>query len=761
MLKKLKPISILIAIVSIILFIGFYDYIIQKWPFIPYFDSRTQYRQYFSEFTRLIINSLKYKAFPFWSWNFFLGNNFWASKSYQLLGDIFAYVTLLVSGHVFNKILIVTLLKYFVSALAFFGYLKYRNVSYKTQIIGALLYSFSSYILRFTEQPFFVTFYVLIPIYLISVEQILHKKRPYLFIFMVGFMTVTNYYLFYTTTLFSIIYFVYRSYELKLELKKSVSLFLSFILYYLIGFLLSTFIILPTFYSIINNPRVGNVTSNLFYYSDVKTYFNIIMSILLPMQSSLNGMFYSSEYSLESYIWAGSIITLLLPQVFFDINKYNKKINSFLFIVLSFFLLLPLGGIIMHGFSNPTFRWEFIVLIFNIIVILPFIDNPQLINKKVLLISIIIIITMIIFGFILFNLITNFSINFESNQILIYCFYLTFYIVNFIVLYYKKDSINFKNYILFLLIFELIFTTTLTFNKPSAKVFNWDTINKVESVLGDEGELTRHLQTFDASEEFYRVYVPYESVYWIFSLNMNLIYDFMDTKTYDTTYQTTNNDLFRIIENEFYYDWFIDITNPNVIDFIGVKYALVREKGELPHENFTYLGTFNYLEVYQNNNFEGLFKSYNKILTYEDYSLINDPSLINTCIILNNEDYDEVNSLINISDYNYSIKNAEKYQNMLITYANNTEDIFVVSNIAFDEGWEVSINNVKVKAYSTNGGFLAFSVPANGGEIKFYFMPKGFKVGIIISILSSIVFLIVIAYCEFKRRNKKLKSFND
>lgn len=752
MSKKIKPIIILTTIVGLILFISFYDYLIQKWPFIPYFDSRTQYRQYFSEFTRLINNAVKFRILPFWSWNFFLGNNFWASKSYQLLGDIFAYVTLLISGHVFNKILIVTLLKYLVAALAFYSYLRYRHFSYKTRIIGALLFSFSSYILRFTEQPFFMTFYVLIPIYIISIEQVLHKKRPYFFIFMVGFMTITNYYLFYTTTIFSLMYFLYRAFEDKLDFKDSFKLFGIFILYYLLGFLLSSFIILPTFYSIIGNPRVGNITSSLLVYSDIKTYFNIIMSMLLPMQSSLNGMFHSSEYSLESYIWAGSLLTLLLPQIFFDLNQSKKRLNCILYFIMSILLFVPLGGSIMHGFSNPTFRWEFIILIFNIIVVLPFIENPKEINRFVLLISIIAVITTIILGSILFNIATDNLIPFDLDQIKIYGVYSIFYLLTFLIIFYIKKTELMKSMLLILLAFELLFTTTLTFNKPSAKSFNWDTIQKVESVLGAQGELTSYLQTFDTNEEFYRVYVPYDSVYWVFSLNMNLIYDFMDTKTYDTTYQTTNNDLFRIIENENYYKWFIDVKEPNVIDFIGVKYALVREKGELPHQNFTYIGTYHYLEVYQNNNYDGVLKSYNEIISYEEYSKVNNPEIINTHVIVNDKDIKEISALLKSSSAKYSIKEAQKYPNMLIVNSNNVEDMFMVSNVPFDEGWRVSINNVEVKTYSTNGGFVSFFVPSAGGEIKFYFMPKGFKTGIIISILSSILFLILVINHEIKRR---------
>jgi len=100
------------------------------------------------------MNSINFKSLPFWSWNFFLGNNFWASKSYQLLGDLFAYIALLFDTHVYNRILIVTIMKYFISALGFYFYLRNRTESKHTRIIGALLYAFSSYLFAIYRTTF-------------------------------------------------------------------------------------------------------------------------------------------------------------------------------------------------------------------------------------------------------------------------------------------------------------------------------------------------------------------------------------------------------------------------------------------------------------------------------------------------------------------------------------------------------------------------------------------------------------------------------
>ena len=310
MKKRVIPLMAVILITSVILVFSFYDFIFQNWPYIPHFDMRTQYRQYFAEFERLIMNAIEYNVFPFWSWNFFLGNNFWASKSFHLLGDIFAYLSLFIDAHVYNRVLLVTLMKFLLSTVTFYLYLEHRNKSFKVRLIGALSYSFSSFILRFTELPYFMTFYALIPVYLIGLENILLRKRPYLFIILTTLLLITNYYLFYTLTIFSVIYYIFRVIELKLDFKTSISKFMSFILFYLIGAGLTMFIILPTFFYIIENPRIGNLDFNFWTYPALTNYLNIMTSFLLPMPSMLSSVFVSQYYNFESYIWAGSLFAL-------------------------------------------------------------------------------------------------------------------------------------------------------------------------------------------------------------------------------------------------------------------------------------------------------------------------------------------------------------------------------------------------------------------------------------------------------------------
>ena len=52
-------------------------------------DQRLQYNYFYEEWLNLIDNFIKRGELPFYSWNTFLGSNFYASKAYYVVGDIF------------------------------------------------------------------------------------------------------------------------------------------------------------------------------------------------------------------------------------------------------------------------------------------------------------------------------------------------------------------------------------------------------------------------------------------------------------------------------------------------------------------------------------------------------------------------------------------------------------------------------------------------------------------------------------------------
>lgn len=91
-----------------------------------------------------------------------------------------------------------------------------------------------------------------------------------------------------------------------------------------------------------------------------------------------------------------------------------------------------------------------------------------------------------------------------------------------------------------------------------------------------------------------------------------------------------------------------------------------------------------------------------------------------------------------------------------ITYQTNntTERLAVFSEIYYDKGWNAYINGKPIDHFRANYVLRAMQIPAGSHKIEFKFEPKAYKIGEIISLISSIILvlgLIFIIYTENRK----------
>lgn len=97
--------------------------------------------------------------------------------------------------------------------------------------------------------------------------------------------------------------------------------------------------------------------------------------------------------------------SLLIPQVF---AKKEKNKNTIVFLLVNLlFMIIPFGSSIMHGFSEPAFRWFQFSLFVNLTLILPYLDENKLINRKCLFMSVLFISLILLFGTPLLGILNN------------------------------------------------------------------------------------------------------------------------------------------------------------------------------------------------------------------------------------------------------------------------------------------------------------------------------------------------------------------
>ena len=709
-------------------------------------DLRPQWYPFYEQFREMIENLITNRVFPFYSFDSFLGTDFFTSKSYYLTGDLFSYLGLFFKTNFFDTAMILNIIKFSFGSFSMYVLLDKYHYSNITKTIGAIAFGFSGWAIFYSGQLSFLSFYCLIPLYLIGIENYITKDRFVIFISSTTLLLFTNFYFFFTLSFLTPIYFLYRYYiqfsSFQLATKKTIRL----IFYYLIGVGITFFLTLPTISYILQNERLGANEFNLFY--EFKVYLHYLISTLIPnylyiyRENVFNTDFH---YSREICMYATSIVILMLPQLFGERDKLFKKATISLYIVIFVILLFPGLAQIIHGFSDPSFRWIFFIIIINIIVACRYIDNFRLINMTILKITLFVICGVLLLIIPLTTQLLGANINSYLNQWGLFLLFIPIYVLLYFII--KRLGIKSKKLILLVTTLEIgISGFLLYFNMLNiSNNQNYDFSNKVtQSLESNKGELNNHLNYLDNESgysQYYRVYVDQKDVYWDYSHNMSLFYDINGLMTYDSTYEPSLNSLKKISNdlNDFGAGWIFDIKDPNVINFLSTKFAIVRDEKLLVNGvKWKFVTDYNGLKIYKNINYRPLGVSYSKIKSYEEVASSAD--LLDYVICTDNCDTIESqlgNDFAIIENINYS-------NNSIYGTCSSLDDTYIVTSIPYNKGWTLSINGITENIDNVNGGFMGFSISKGNNDIYLNFVPYGLKLGASISLVSLLIFIFLL-----------------
>lgn len=352
-MKKIKANKIYLYYFLIFLLLSsivFSIFSINKKTFIWQADGLKQHFIILKDFHETIKNFLSNPAngLDLFSWDMGLGMDVIGQYSYYVLGDPFAYLSLLFPEESLEIIYsIFILVRMFFVGFAFIQYAKYHKHSNTNILLGTILYTFSSFALfAGVRHPYFLNAMILFPFLLLAVDKLLKENKKVPLAVWVAISAISNYYFFYMHTIMLAIYAIiqyiceYRKQGVKHFLKKLGSATLA----YIIGILIASIILLPTIYAFLNSGRTGEET--ICQYS--LDYYKCLFTINLCTA-------YGDNWS---YIGVSSIILLMLPILLMRRKQY-KIFFSYL-IVATLFLVIPILGSMMNGFSFPNNRWSFI-----------------------------------------------------------------------------------------------------------------------------------------------------------------------------------------------------------------------------------------------------------------------------------------------------------------------------------------------------------------------------------------------------------------
>ncbi len=282
------------------------------------------------------------------SWKMGLGMDVIGQYSYYVLGDPFAYLSLLFPTQsleiVYSCLIILRL--YFIG-IAFIQYAKYHQNPNQNILLGAILYTFSSFALfAGVRHPYFLNAMILFPFLLLGVDKLLKENKKVPLTAWVAISAISNYYFFYMHTIMLVIYAIIR--YLCEYRKEGVKHFFrklgSGILIYVIGILIASIILLPTIYAFLNSARTGEDAICQYSLDYYKSLFSINLFTV-----------YGDNWS---YIGVSSVILVMLPVLLMRRKQY--KVFFIYLIITTLFLIIPILGSFMNGFSFPNNRWSFI-----------------------------------------------------------------------------------------------------------------------------------------------------------------------------------------------------------------------------------------------------------------------------------------------------------------------------------------------------------------------------------------------------------------
>lgn len=310
---------------------------------------------------------------PFWSWNHYFGDNFIGAYSFYTLTSPFVWIDCLFPyRYLIWGIELTLLLKFICCGWASYAYLRRMEFSEQLSMLGALMYTFSSYVITNLFYYHFMEPLICFPLLLLAIESFLagdrHGRSALIGAsFLVAFI---NFYFSIGSFIAAAIYALCR--VLGGQFEHRASTIAKGIGYICIGIGLASFILLPTFCYLNGGPR--ETFPQLGFKEFLYQLGNRAIYLFMPkLEEGPNPYFHVVSN------WSGPAVALPVVGCFFALVYMAKHRDwlSLLLLVSLVFYLTPLNGAFTLFTSQTYVRWGYALCIFLILPTLRVIDSGE------------------------------------------------------------------------------------------------------------------------------------------------------------------------------------------------------------------------------------------------------------------------------------------------------------------------------------------------------------------------------------------------
>ena len=727
------------------------------------YDYVLQHLLFYKEFYRLLDHGL-----PFWSWNSFLGLNFWASKAYYLIGDPYAWLGHLVADPVNHvpEILTTLLNVKFLVAYSSFYLLTYQwNLKPLHSVILSLIYVFSGWNLVFLEHPMYTSFYSILPLLFFGIERFLKTKHGFWIYSSVALLVSINFYLFWVVSILVLIYWLfvwlYQNQNGWLAFfKQSFGL----LLYYVFGVAIASVIWYPSVLHLLQSQRIGNALDSYTQWSDVNIASFFLFS-LVPMLKYLDGVFKDYWYYFNQVgLYISVLAWFLVPQALWSSKTKREFFSILLLMGLSLGLMVsPQIGLFFH--FTYSIRYTLIETFIGLVLMgMAFKRSSSWTWWSILLSEgLILTVYVLIKNVYVPTLYPELPFHLEELSLLETALKLSIgYTVVLLAWIFiqrtklRKFTIIFNAALALIVVFELQGSTHAALLSQKNE---WE----LPYTNTDFEKALNYIQAQD--QGFYRIYTDFASY-----SNLSLAYGFMGHSTYDTTYEYSLSPFLHWTRQYPETNWEFTYSDPTLTSIVGIQYAIVRTvSNDIPMTDEWFaeeigldqdFGEFHVLRYKESTSFA---TSYTQ---FADDTEINQLDIESTDYRINELAgklkktlYVDASLLSSISTSQPSDPlniNPTVMQDNHLEFAFNTQqDSILLLRMPYDKGWSVLDQSESLKTTPVQGGFLGIVLPKGDHELQLNFSPEGFDFGKKISFISLLVAIVldlmIVAYRTFKR----------
>ncbi len=325
---------------------------------------------YFFEALR---NALHGDANLLYSWARSLGGEFIGIYAYYLASPLSYLVFFFSENHITEALLTIILLKCGISGATMSYYLKKNRPAVKELwvILFSTMYALSSYVIAYAHNTMWMDAFMLFPLVIYGVEQIIKKHNCTLFVVTLTLTLMSTFYIGYMVCIFVFFYFFYyyiassadygnNFYGEKLHFLKSL---IRMGISAAVSLAISALILIPTYYAL----TFGKTT-----FSDPSWEMTSQFNLIEFFAKMLPGGYDTVRPDGLPFVYCGLLTLLILPVFFLSKNvKLREKISAVF--MLSFLVICmenSVSDLIWHCFQRPNwlnYRYSF-MFIFLLIV---------------------------------------------------------------------------------------------------------------------------------------------------------------------------------------------------------------------------------------------------------------------------------------------------------------------------------------------------------------------------------------------------------